>query len=678
MIEYLSPSVSSFVITLIGASLALGACGVLVGTLTHRYRKQAIDLAQRYLGARGLHRAAVGQLEKTLGQINDKQREVHLASANAQSTAQLNARLQDQFLASERKAHDLEDEARDLRSKLLRADTHNIELQTLAKQQQSILAQATDELDRTRENHSQAHAIATDRGSALSQYEQRVKDLVAQLTNATRVAHDLHAHNQSLSRQLGDSEKRIADSERTVLSTELQLASMTDKIVVANKVIETHSQHIARISELGGHLDQAQSRLAEMEKISGEKVGTIVEMQDRVLKSEAAHAEMIAESRDRLGIITKLTDELNNTRLALGNAHLQLNQHEAMSKENWLKLQDAHTDLASFKLNKTGGQTGPVVAPQPIVVQMPASPNRTDHGANLTPEQQDAMERAHATPGMQSVLTKMANELLKTQRKLDGTQGKLDELLSSKAGDSSGLADVIKANETEIASLKQDLQDARKRYEDAKQHNSAQATRIGDLSRQLRDLEKRYNAARRQADDLNQKLDEQDAHHQDLQSELDQRRMFPGMNDLDGTGFSQNQAVPSFMPNSVEPPRFVQNHDRILIDPPLDAISGMTPRDITALRQAAVMTPGDLASLSPEQLQMIVKPTIWRRPDYSGWIRQARQIHGKDTPRPAPEVQPELVVEEPALPIKDAAHPAQGSGSSTTEAEALPIAVPSA
>ena len=124
MIESLSPSVTSFVVTLIGASIALGACGVLVGTLTHRYRKQAIELAQRYLGARGEHRAAVGQLEKTLWQVNEQKREAHLASSNAQSTAHLNVRLQDQVLAAERKAHDLEDEARDLRSRLVRADTH--------------------------------------------------------------------------------------------------------------------------------------------------------------------------------------------------------------------------------------------------------------------------------------------------------------------------------------------------------------------------------------------------------------------------------------------------------------------------------------------------------------------------------------------------------------------------
>ncbi len=660
MIEYLSPSVSSFVLTLIGASVALGACGVLVGTMTHRYRKQAIDLAQRYLGVRGQHRAAVGQLEKTLGQFNEKQREVHLASAHADSTAQLNARLQGQYLTVERKANNLGDENRDLRSKVVRFETHNIELQTLAKQQQSMLAQATDALDRARNDHAQAHANATDRGAALAKMEQRVKDVMGQLTNASKVAHDLHAHNQSLSRQLADAEKRVAERERTVINTELQLASKSDKVAVATKVMETHAQHVARIAELSGHLDQAQNRISELEKLHGEKAGVSTDLHERLLKTEAAHAEMIAESRDRLSIITKLTDDLNNTRLALGNAHLLINQHDAMNKEQWLKLQDAHGELAGFK---SQGQSARVTATQPIVVTMPALPKQSVSVANLTPEQQAVVDRANAAPGMQSVLTKMANELLKTQRSLDGTQGKLDELLhSGKSGDASGLADIIKANEVEIASLKQDLQAARQRYNDAKEHNSAQATRIGDLSRQVRDLQTRYEAANQLADELRTKVEELDARRLELETEVDQRRTMADMTG-DHMGFPQHQGgatLPSFVTGSVEAPRFVKNHDRITIDPPLDAISGMTPKDVSALRHAAIMTPGDLASLSEEQLQTIVKPTIWRRPDYASWIRQARQIQMPASALAA-EIQPEIVVIAPQAVTGIAAVPNAGS-----------------
>ncbi|MCL5995879.1 MAG: helix-hairpin-helix domain-containing protein, partial [Chloroflexi bacterium] len=56
----------------------------------------------------------------------------------------------------------------------------------------------------------------------------------------------------------------------------------------------------------------------------------------------------------------------------------------------------------------------------------------------------------------------------------------------------------------------------------------------------------------------------------------------------------------------------------------LENINGLGAADILRLKAAGISSVRDLARATPAQIETVLKPPLWRRPDYEKWIRYAR------------------------------------------------------
>lgn len=67
--------------------------------------------------------------------------------------------------------------------------------------------------------------------------------------------------------------------------------------------------------------------------------------------------------------------------------------------------------------------------------------------------------------------------------------------------------------------------------------------------------------------------------------------------------------------------RYRATHPARLLD-----IPGITPQTQEDLLRAGILTYGDLAARTPEELRAILKPPHWRTFDFEAWIARARQL----------------------------------------------------
>jgi chromosome segregation ATPase len=626
MPDTIPASFTSFVVILAGSAIALAACGVLIGTLTHRYRNQALALARKYLGARDEHQNALNKLEKSLKQIEERKRENVLVSAQANANAALSAKFQDKLLAHERRINDLADENLDLKSQLGRASNALVEMEKLAKQQQEMLLQATEEVERARAAHYQARGAAQDKGTLVADLEKRLKHAQMELATAQKTSAHLQLHNNQLQQELATREQRLSATQRDALNMELKLASNAEKQRIADKASELHERHTKTIDDLTNNLAQLRGQLDDVERDRSLKAGDLTALSEKLAEAERNADTATAESRERLNVIQNLTQELNDTRLALRNAQLQVDQHEAMNKEQWARLQDAHDQLNEIR--KESADREQVLARVNGTLRQAAE--RGDARARfvlaefsnpenvLNDDEKQVVAKASAAPGGQTVLAKLAKELLNTQKKLASVQGSMEELKAQQAASS--------AQEFDAA----ELQDLREQLEKSRARQSDQSEKISSLVNKVRDLEKRYDEARSNGEDLRKAIGDLDAERTRLQQELAGRQSAPPAPVPEEAAAEVDpRDLPRFITETRELPRFVQQDERIEIEPPLESIRGLTARDINTLRAAAVMTVSDLAMLTPERLEGIIRPSLWRKPDYGLWIRQARQMQAK-------------------------------------------------
>lgn len=67
----------------------------------------------------------------------------------------------------------------------------------------------------------------------------------------------------------------------------------------------------------------------------------------------------------------------------------------------------------------------------------------------------------------------------------------------------------------------------------------------------------------------------------------------------------------------------------------LQEIKGIGPKTAEKLLAGGIQTFSHLAAATPEQLDAIVQAPDWRKPDYAGWIEQARNLAPKTHPHQA-------------------------------------------
>lgn len=637
MSDSLPASLTAFVVILAGAAMALAICGVLVGTLTQRYRKQFLEVMQKYLGVRDEHEKVLTTLEKTLAKMGDTKRESVLVSNEREQVTAQSGKLQDRLIARERKVNDLSDETRDLKAQLDRQVTAFVELEKLAQTQQAMLTSVAHEMEKTQTAANTHKQQATERAAMIRALEARLKEAQSRASISTQSASQLQQHNARMQTALASHESATAFAQRSAMEAELKLAGNSDKMRNVDRTVEQNDRHAHTIAELNSNLGQARERLEELERERNVSSSDLAAISDRLRAAEENAATATHESRERLAALQSLTQDLNQCRLAMRDAQLLSDQHAAMNREQLTRQSATQRELDAARID--AGEREAMISRLTAQVRNGATPEafadtRASFAAEaLSPEHKTLINRVKAAPGNQGVLTKLAAELLGAQKELGQMRGRMDELSAAQLH-----APAADDSIAEIDHLRDQLETSRGRQ-------SEQSEKISTLMSRVKDLEKRYDEARHKSDEMHKAVGKIDAERQALARQVEQGRRFPNTSDeddateesvaLDGDETDIEQATargipgadsPRFISQNSDLPRFVQSDERIAIEPPLESIRGLTVRDINALRVAAVMTVADLAALTPQRLETIVRATMWRKPDYQAMLRQARQL----------------------------------------------------
>jgi chromosome segregation ATPase len=629
MVDSLPTSLTAFVVILAGSAMAMALCGVLIGALTQRYRKQFLETMQKYIGARDEHKKAMSTLEKTMAQMRQTERESTLVSHERNQVAGETGKLQDLLIARERKVNDLTDEVHDLKSKLDRQVTAFTELEKLAKQQQTMLSQAAERLEQTHGVAFHNGRLTEDRDKRITALEARLSEAQSRATTATQNASRLQQVNAQLETSLAQHEQAVSRAQRDAHESELRLASGGLR-GVADAMAQS-DRHSHTIAELNSNLGQARERLEELERERNVSSGDLAALSDRLRKAEQNASDAGSESRERLEAIQNLSRELAAAQMAMRDAQLMADQHAAMNNEQLARNREAQDALTQARRD-VQDRDAMITS---LSGQLPAGDapvNASFNAEVLTPEQKSLVNRVKTNPGNQGVLAKMAAELLAAQRELGNLRGRMDEISATQ-------------NTGAAASDPDDLQHLRDQLESSRGRQSEQSEKISALLSRVKDLEKRYEDARKRGEDLQRAVGKIDGERKALADQVEQRKRFPTVDgdtqddaggpqlDPDETDIEQATArglpgadTPRFVSQSNDLPRFVQQDERIAMEPPLESVRGLTPRDVNALRAAAIMTVSDLAALTPQRLETIVKPTLWRKPDYQAMLRQAKQL----------------------------------------------------
>lgn len=538
------------------------------------------------------HEQLVVDQQAALAQLGQQVAEIQLRH---QSTAKLNSEQQATIGALTEQLAEARGQLAEAQQEIARQHTAAAGLATQLKDAQTVIADQTPRL---------AELVAKVDESA-----GQVARLTAESRERLDVIRALSARAHELETSLEESEVTIGEQRSVITDLSAEFMRVQAATEEQQARVEALTARLAEkereVGRLGQELEVARGRVVDGELQLAERLVATKQLQAQVERlsvelhaATAALSDYRARAESAEPEVVTLREASDRMRLLLAERELEI----ATLKESAADL-ESRLRLAGKELEER--QSFLDLTQAPVTVQ--ALLHEAYHIDGEPPQ-----------PG--SLLSRLTSALRETQFQLSQLEERSVEQRSDMARLSDELNQALQSrrrSDLEAAESKIALESLAQRFhgqmsaleELTKQASESKLT-VADLRRQLRDAEDRYAAVKRRQTEWQREQDE---------FEKARARADEMLEDARREAHEQRRLAQNL---SQQLAKLTAATDAIL----LEGVRGVSPDDAERLRAAGIQTVRDLASTTPDRLDVIVGRRRLIKPDYSAWIRHARAI----------------------------------------------------
>lgn len=667
------------IIAIAAVVLAVAAMGMIVlrrlavarraHTASESRRKQlhtAFERAQDELGARGQEAASLrAQLQTQIEQVDLVQVELETSRARVVDLqAQVSIRTS-QLAQSEGRLTDIQfalnQAETQLETTLSRLSLH----EQLVVDQQAALAQLGQQVAEIQLRHQGTVRQNSEQHATIGALTDQLAEARAHLVDAQQEVARQQATAVDLAVQLKDAQTLIAEQTPRLAELMVKVDESTGQVT---RLTAESRERLDVIRALSARAHELEASLEESDVTIGEQRSVITDLSAEFMRVQTASEEqqarveaLTARLAEKEREVSRLGQELEVARGRVIDGELELAERLAATKHLQAQVDRLSVELLAATSALSDYRARAESAEPEVVTLREASDRMRLH---LAERELDIATLKESTAELESRLRLVTKELEERQSFLDLTQAPVTvqallheayhidgespqpgsllsrltsalretqfQLVQLEERDVEHRSDLTRLNEElsqalqarrrgemEVSESKIALENLAQRFhgqmsaiEDfTKQASEAKLT-IADLRRQLRDAEDRYAAVKRRQTEWQREQDEFDKARARADEMLEDARR---------EAHEQRRLAQNL---SQQLTKLIAATDAVL----LEGIRGVTIHDVERLRAAGIQTVRDLASTTADRLELIVRPTLLRKPDYDGWIRHARSI----------------------------------------------------
>lgn len=361
---------------------------------------------------------------------------------------------------------------------------------------------------------------------------------------------------------------------------------------------------------------QSQSAQESSEQKIAELIDTALTLRTQLEGEQQRVAHLDCTLAEQQTLLTSMTLELEEAKQQAAQAHtLQRSADELANKladaEQTISAQQAHLSNLMRQLDQAERAAAQV--PQ-LVSQIDKQKSML---TDLTNQLKQLEETASRVTALETTINEQRAKIAEADHVLSSQRSAIIELSTQlgQAKEHSAQLDSVLAqldrNKHVIADLTTQLDQARQQAAQllaVQVQVDAQQTRLADSERMLKEYEATITDLTYQRDQAKQEIAQ-------LSASLMQ---IP-------TAYSQGNAVRVFENRSLPRRRVMHSHLNGDGDE-LETINGIGPIYAARLRSAGMRTFKSIANATAGDLEKIIKPHRWQRPDYADWIIQAKKL----------------------------------------------------